>query len=47
MIPVHNDRARVVAFSGRTLDPVVDKNPKYKNSPETYLFKKKEVAMAF
>jgi DNA primase len=47
MIPVHNDRARVVAFSGRTLDPVVDKNPKYKNSPETYLFKKKEVLYGY
>jgi DNA primase len=47
MIPVQNERAKVVAFSGRTLEPVGEKNPKYKNSPETFLFKKKEVLYGF
>lgn len=38
MIPIHDDRGRVVAFGGRTLDP--DGQPKYLNSPETPLFHK-------
>ena len=38
MIPIHDERGRVVAFGGRTLDP--DGQPKYLNSPETPLFHK-------
>jgi DNA primase len=38
MIPIHDDRGRVVAFGGRTLDPKGE--PKYLNSPETPLFHK-------
>jgi DNA primase len=43
MIPIRDRRSRVIAFSGRTLKPVDAKNPKYKNSPESPFFKKKEV----
>lgn len=42
MIPIRDARGRTVAFSGRSLLPVADGNPKYKNSPETEWFKKKE-----
>jgi len=38
MIPIQDDRGRVVAFGGRTLD--LDGQPKYLNSPETPLFHK-------
>ncbi|BBE72573.1 DNA primase [Oharaeibacter diazotrophicus] len=38
MIPIHDERGRVVAFGGRTLDP--DGQPKYLNSPETPIFHK-------
>ena len=38
MIPIQDDRGRVVAFGGRTLLP--DGQPKYLNSPETPLFHK-------
>jgi DNA primase len=38
IIPIHDDRGRVVAFGGRTLDPQGE--PKYLNSPETPLFHK-------
>jgi DNA primase len=38
MIPIHDERGRVVAFGGRTLDPAGE--PKYLNSPETPLFHK-------
>ncbi|WP_181704403.1 DNA primase [Chthonobacter albigriseus] len=38
MIPIQDNRGRVVAFGGRTLDP--DGQPKYLNSPETPLFHK-------
>ncbi|CTQ43534.1 DNA primase [Roseibium aggregatum] len=38
MIPIQDDRGRVVAFGGRTLSP--DGQPKYLNSPETPLFHK-------
>ncbi len=37
MFPVMPDMGRVIAFSGRGLN---DKGPKYKNSPETALYKK-------
>ena len=43
MIPIHDRRGRVIAFSGRTLREIDAKNPKYKNSPESPLFKKKEI----
>jgi DNA primase len=38
MIPIEDEKGRVVAFGGRTLDP--DGKPKYLNSPETKLFHK-------
>ena len=38
MIPIQDDRGRVVAFGGRTLS--ADGQPKYLNSPETPLFHK-------
>ncbi len=38
IIPIEDERGRVVAFGGRTLDP--DGQPKYLNSPETPLFHK-------
>ncbi len=37
VIPIHDARARVIAFGGRTLS---DGTPKYLNSPETPLFDK-------
>ena len=36
MIPIEDEKGRVVAFGGRILDP--DGKPKYLNSPETKLF---------
>lgn len=38
MIPIENEKGRVVAFGGRSLDP--NGKPKYLNSPETKLFHK-------
>ncbi|WP_350335006.1 DNA primase [Coralliovum pocilloporae] len=38
IIPIQDEKGRVVAFGGRTLDP--DGKPKYLNSPETSLFHK-------
>ncbi|MEO1290813.1 MAG: toprim domain-containing protein, partial [Chloroflexota bacterium] len=38
MIPIHDDRGRVVGFGARALDP--DDEPKYLNSPQTALFDK-------
>jgi DNA primase len=38
MIPIEDERGRVVAFGGRALNP--EDNPKYLNSPETPLFHK-------
>jgi DNA primase len=38
MMPIEDERGRVVAFGGRALNP--DDNPKYLNSPETPLFHK-------
>ena len=43
MIPVEDHRGRIVAFSGRSLGLSENEGPKYKNSPETIIFKKKEV----
>lgn len=41
MIPIRDDRGRVVAFGARALDP--DDNPKYLNSPQTPLFDKSRI----
>ena len=38
MFPIHDRRGRVVAFGGRVLD---QQTPKYLNSPETVLFRKR------
>lgn len=38
MIPIQDEKGRVVAFGGRAMNP--DDNPKYLNSPETELFHK-------
>jgi DNA primase len=38
VIPIHDQRGRIVGFGGRTLDP--EGQPKYLNSPETSLFHK-------
>lgn len=43
MIPIEDHRGRVVAFSGRAIGLGENEGPKYKNSPETIIFKKKEV----
>ncbi|WP_051242398.1 DNA primase [Stappia stellulata] len=45
MIPIQDDRGRVIAFGGRTLDP--DGQPKYLNSPETPLFHKGAMVFNF
>ncbi|MCA1300643.1 DNA primase [Stappia indica] len=45
IIPIQDDRGRVVAFGGRTLDP--DGQPKYLNSPETPLFHKGAMVFNF
>jgi DNA primase len=41
VFPIHNHRGEVVAFGARTLSP--DIQPKYLNSPETELFRKREI----
>ena len=38
MLPIHDQRGRVIAFGGRILDP--NGKPKYLNSPDTPLFDK-------
>lgn len=40
IFPIHNPKGEVVAFGGRTLENV---DPKYLNSPDTILFKKKKL----
>jgi DNA primase len=45
MIPIHDQRGRVVAFGGRALRS--DVQPKYLNSPETSLFHKGSVVFNF
>jgi DNA primase len=40
MIPVMDERGRVVGFNGRAMG---DTQPKYKNSPETTIFKKSKI----
>lgn len=44
IFPIRDVKDRVVAFGGRVLD---DAKPKYLNSPETDLFKKKEILFGF
>lgn len=38
VIPIHDQRGRIIGFGGRALDP--EAQPKYLNSPETSLFHK-------
>jgi DNA primase len=45
IIPIHDQRGRVIAFGGRTLKS--DVQPKYLNSPETTLFHKGSVVFNF
>ncbi len=45
MIPIHDQRGRVIAFGGRALNP--DAPAKYLNSPETVLFHKSSVVFNF
>ena len=40
MIPIADERGRVVGFGGRVMD---DSQPKYLNSPETVLFNKRKL----
>ncbi len=41
MIPIRDERGRVVGFGGRILDP--EDNPKYLNSPQTPVFDKSQI----
>ena len=41
MVPIRDDRGRVIGFGARVLDP--DDNPKYLNSPQTPVFDKSKV----
>lgn len=45
IIPIHDQRGKIVAFGGRVLNP--DLQPKYLNSPETTLFHKGSVVFNF
>ena len=45
VIPIHDQRGRVIAFGGRTLKS--DVQPKYLNSPETPLFQKSHTVFNF
>jgi DNA primase len=45
IIPIHDQRGRVIAFGGRTLS--ADVQPKYLNSPETSIFHKGSVVFNF
>jgi len=45
IIPIHDQRGRVIAFGGRTLRS--DVQPKYLNSPETSIFHKGSVVFNF
>ena len=45
IIPIHDQRGRVIAFGGRTLSD--DVQPKYLNSPDTVLFHKGSVVFNF
>ncbi len=39
MFPIHNESGKIIGFGGRALDP--NEPAKYKNSPETAIYKKK------
>lgn len=41
IFPIHNESGKVIAFGGRALRP--EDEPKYLNSPETAIYKKKHV----
>ena len=41
MFPIHNERGSIIAFGGRAL--AADDQPKYLNSPETPIYRKREV----
>jgi len=41
MFPIHNERGKIIAFGGRALE--AEDQPKYLNSPETPIYKKREV----
>lgn len=41
MFPIHNESGKVIAFGGRAMRP--DDEPKYLNSPETIIYKKRSV----
>lgn len=41
MFPIHNERGKVIAFGGRAL--AAEDEPKYLNSPETPIYRKREV----
>ena len=41
MFPIHNERGQIIAFGGRAL--AADDQPKYLNSPETPIYRKREV----
>lgn len=43
--PIHNESGKLVAFGGRVLSP--DEQPKYLNSPETGIYKKRTVLYNF
>jgi DNA primase len=45
IIPIHDQRGRIIAFGGRTLNN--DVQPKYLNSPDTELFHKGSVVFNF
>jgi DNA primase len=45
VIPIHDQRGRIIGFGGRTLDP--EGQPKYLNSPETTLFHKGSTVFNF
>jgi DNA primase len=45
IIPIHDQRGRIIAFGGRTLND--DVQPKYLNSPDTTLFHKGSVVFNF
>ena len=43
MFPICNEQGKVIAFTGRTLDPNEKSGPKYLNSPETPIYSKGKV----
>jgi len=44
MFPIFDKNNRVIAYGGRIID---NNNPKYLNSPESYIFKKRHVLYGF